>query len=120
MFLHQIEGVEFIYDSHGQTFLSTLYIHRISSHFRFALSFRLLHRRPLTDETRALSSKSFIADETGLDRLSLEEGFTILNFKRQHPRKSQSPGIPPGEMSSPINAENNYQNVRLGSNQLAI
>ena len=25
-YFHQIEGVEFIYGSHGQTFLSTLYI----------------------------------------------------------------------------------------------
>ena len=27
MYFHQIEGVEFTYDSHGQTFLSTLYVH---------------------------------------------------------------------------------------------
>ena len=29
MYFHQIEGVEFIHDSHGQTFLSTLYISKV-------------------------------------------------------------------------------------------
>lgn len=55
---------------------------RIEFHFsRFTLSYRLLHGLPLTDAN--FIAKSFIADETGLDQLSFEEGFAIVDLKRR-------------------------------------